>query len=732
VGKYAKTPRLQLRGCENDVAGLGEVLRTTLAFDSVASLINEQATADAIIAALHALADIVRPEDSFVFYFSGNGFLRDDVAVFGSYDLDPDPDPQRAVLLTEGDIDACMSAIPARDKLLITDACHLAPPELAPPLEYRYLFSCRRGETAYEGCAHDGSPRGAFTYALECALRSQCNAPLEQLLSQITASLPSTYEQTPGFTGSGAGTFVRDSHPAFEVIDLDIHGSSARFSTRQLAELTSWMQANEITAKPLWLDIGRAWLAKGSCDAAITALSAADRSKASLPLVRSQLLAGAYRDALDSLQWFKLHPGEHSDQTHDRSLGELLSRLERMSQARGHALLVGVGATTPEAWTSDPCSLLAPVRAALDRAGFSDVTILRDPGRADLLAAFELLVARSGDAPAFFLYVGPGFEDTELWLSSADEAADYFSDLPVSSLQQRLAGCENFTSAILLTQLRGPRRSGERGNLAPPAGLAGLGSSTIVATPPKLRDLGDLELGPPPPELQRLFAALEQFDGAISTLSAKDWLVRASVSEGVTIRGDGASPVFSFGAGLRAALEHHRLIELAPLRAAEKLLTRLTQDPAFAASAWLHRGAVRSELGRYDEALEDITAAFDRYHADHRAKGKCGESSPSDVRWPEAHYHRGRILFAAGRYLEAVAELAIALDQDGRHARAHYYSVRAIRRLIEANLEERAHESAQRYVALGAPLGLDDIFQPLVGAVTSSHRDRSPLAGEGT
>lgn len=726
VGKFEKNERLQLRGCENDVAGMADVLRNRLEFDHVVPLLNKDATSTSIIDAFDALRRSVRPEDSFVFYFSGNGFLREQQAIFGSYDLDP----EAGVLLSERDIDALMKGIPARDKLIITDGCYLAPPVPNLSLGYRYLSGCGRKETAYEVFAPGGPVRGAFSHALEQVLHRYGNAPMELLFEQIRATMASPRPQTPGYTGTLSAPFVRDYHPAFEIIDLATRGCSRQFSANQLEDFTSWMRDHQVTATPLWLGIGRAWMAKGRGDDAVKALTSAERTSSALPLVKSHLLSARYPEALASLRSFAEGRSGYSDATLEQSLDELLPLLERLIHPTAHALLVGVGAETQDAWTSDPAPQLAAIQRALAHAGYSDITVAPNARRTELLAAFEELIARAGDAPAFFLFIGPGFDDTELWLSSADGAELWFSDVPLSELRTRAAACSNLTSAILLTQLRGPRSVG--GVSAPCAGLAQLGVTTVVAAPQQAREIADFDgLGPPPPKVAGLVDMLDGLLHAQPALSASDWLNRAGFPEGVTIRGERGSPMFSYRSDRGSALELHREIEQAPLRLAEELLTKLTEDPALAASAWLHRGVVRAEFGRHVEALADIDAALKRYRADH---GEQVEDDDGVVRWAEAHYHRGKILLKAHRCsaaeealavavdillearrrAEAEAARGVAVDEDGDRysgllARAHYYHGRAIRGLIDTDLEQKARESRDRYVALGAPLGFDDL-----------------------
>jgi hypothetical protein len=347
-----------------------------------------------------------------------------------------------------------------------------------------------------------------------------------------------------------------------------------------------------------------------------------------------------------------------------------------------------------------------------------DVKVVREASRSALVTAFAAFASRVGSEPGLLFFIGPGFEDTEIWLSSADEADSNFSDLPLSTLRELAIGCPNLTSAVFITQTRGPRQPAAG---APPGAvtapvLLGLGIATVVVAPPWTRDFSDG--GAPPPDVPALVEVLAEH--AHRAFSAEQWLACAGHPAGMTIRGDRTAALFCDRDARRLALQLLRDIEDAPLRRALELLTKLTDQRALAATAWLHRAVVRAELGFHDEALDDIDTALARRRSEIARDTTSQERQPV-VQWPEAHYHRGRILLADGRYTEAETALAIAVEQDGDNARPHYHRTRAIRRLIEANLEQQARASARRYVELGAPFGPDDDIQRFV-----TERDTEP------
>src|SRR5262249_48134163 len=130
--------------------------------------------------------------------------------------------------------------------------------------------------------------------------------------------------------------------------------------------------------------------------------------------------------------------------------------------------------------------------------------IVTEVSKSTLENAFAAFTRQVGSAPALFLFIGPGFEDAEIWLSSADEANSNFSDLPLSVLRDLAKGCPNLASAVFITQTRGPRIlkagaqavSADAPRVSAPA-LLGLGATTVVVAPARTRDISAPEMPPP-------------------------------------------------------------------------------------------------------------------------------------------------------------------------------------------------------------------------------------------
>ena len=230
-----------------------------------------------------------------------------------------------------------------------------------------------------------------------------------------------------------------------------------------------------------------------------------------------------------------------------------------------------------------------------------------------------------------------------------------------------------------------------------------------------------------PPDFPKLVEILER-DASLS-FTADHWMRCADAPEGMSIRGDAAVLLFA-PIDLRRAVTLAEEIDRVPLHQAIELLSKLTKRRELAAAAWLNLGIVRAALGRNDEALIDIDKAIECRRADGAVRGEDVEEQPGILRWPEAHYHRGRILIEAGRYSEAEAALAVAVRQDESNARAHYHRARAIRRLIARDLRRQAEESSRCYLSLGAPLGLDEDLEPFIAPLGRLGISRRPDPAE--
>ena len=107
------------------------------------------------------------------------------------------------------------------------------------------------------------------------------------------------------------------------------------------------------------------------------------------------------------------------------TLRELRGTLQRNAGVCVRGLIIAIRAETPARWTSNLDAEVATATGALVACGApeDEVRVVRDASKATIVAALDRLVRDAGDAPACVVYIGPGYHDADLWISSADENA---------------------------------------------------------------------------------------------------------------------------------------------------------------------------------------------------------------------------------------------------------------------------------------------------------------------
>jgi tetratricopeptide (TPR) repeat protein len=707
VDEIPSSPGSRLQGCGHDVAAMAQLLRERLGFTDVTALVDSDATIARILGAFEGVAREIKLEDSFVCYICGPGYLRSGVPAYPSYDLDFSVER----MLTDADVDGAMRSIPAHDKLLITDGCHLAPVSNAPLAGYRFLHACRHGERSEETISPDGTHRGAFTYALERTIRTLRNAPIGRIVAQVSTELATMLTlQTPGHTGSGSARLLELRPPALEVVDL------AQISHRSLAAerietfegqiteaervATERGQAGDMA--PLWLAIGRAWLARGRLDPAIAALTRADHPAARLPRIEAQLRAGRYGDAFHGWTTWRAAPPDTAMQLAEPGqIEELQGLLEAARSDTRRALLVA----TDDPGASGARELVKHARVALlDRFAMheSNITVLSNASAGDVVEAFRALIA-AAQGPALFLFIGPGFDGSDVWLATNDGDRPA-ARLCASELRAIADSTTRLTSALLITRSESPAVPQPRSDIVPPEReQPEIGRATLVVTPPRHRDL---ELTASRNAVETLIEVMER--KGHPTFTFADWRKPIDDSQGSRLRGHPSTPILPY------TTQHDRILSLlrdivqSPLRPALTSLKRLATQPENAADAWLQIAIIEAQRGRHEDAKAAADEALARRRADQPDRSDGAVRATSTGKFPEAHYHRGRILLALGRHSEAEAELRLAVEEQPDHARAHYYRERAIRALIGSDLENQRAKSIASYLQHGAPFGVED------------------------
>jgi len=744
IGVEAVTamPGARLSGCRNDIAALGELLSDpTLGF-KVTPLVGRAATVDAIRAQFARFARQLTIDDAFVCYIIGQGYLDGDVVVYPSADLDLNGDRR----LTEDYIDRAIRRIPARDMLLVTDGHHLAPASDAEKGSYRFLHACGQREKRWEIRTPDGKDRGAFTYAFENAVRALGNASIAQVMAEIRAELAGQrLPQTPGHTGSGAARLFQSPPVALEIIEL-AELSHGPFATERIGDFTDWLTRTEelaahenraISMAPLWLAVGHARLARRDDRLAIPALERADlhaRSSktpcatALLPLIRAQLQCDRYAEAFETWREWRTSPrSETVRAAHAPQVAALGALLEARQTGNRRALLVATDRGGSAGWGSR----LGQVRELLiDRFGISakNIDVLVNPGKQAVLAAFRVLAGAARSASAFFLYIGPGFDGAEVWLSTTDRRGQVSANLGVAELSAQARGSAHLTAALLLTQYQPPHGSSRAAQQAPAAMHAELGIATLVVAPymqrpaqaphpsgvaqtPGIRALDGSPVVPDSAEAiepAQVAQILNQLAlNGDPSLSLEAWRRAFAAMHGSRLRGKADAALLPYLAQRGQALKLLRDLEQAALPGMLGWLDQLTRQPEDVAEAWLQIAIIQAQRGRDEDAIAAVNASLARHRAD-----------PLDVTGParpatsaggslDAHYHRGRIQLALKDYTDAEAELRFTVGQQPTHARAHYYRARAIRALLETDLAKLRQESIHQYMKHGAPLGID-------------------------
>ena len=453
------------------------------------SLFDEEATAENILTHMEKFSALAGPNDAFVFYFSGDGSVLpsedsmrpEGAIIFATYDIDLQGPPSGTVL-DDGAVERAMEKILARDKLIITDGCHLAP---WPHSECRFLSGCRRNESSIEMVTPAGVHRGAFTYALEQALIALGNAPVRNLLKRIESDLRALdflKTQTPQYVGPYSRLIMDTSDPTLRVIDLAERRAPEHFSTADLELFAGWSRKNSsLDMTPIRLALGRSLLAKDRPQDAVAVLEDTPSSESPLLLVLAKLQLGRHEDALAI--WAA------QAEARSGSGAEMKATLDGLRGNRCRALLVGANRGQGQmGWDSDLMPLLLRVRNALvSCCGFNqeDVNVLLDPAKDEILAAFAQLGDKQGEGPVFFLFVGPGSAGTDIWIMSRDARESGRADLSMSEIGGAVSPQMRLTAAVFLTERCGlptaSRRAYRRPLLQLQAPRVSVGRSRLLA-----------------------------------------------------------------------------------------------------------------------------------------------------------------------------------------------------------------------------------------------------------
>ena len=232
VGIDAYAAPNALRGCLNDIANVQRELERTRGFGmaNISLLRDAEASAEAIRTALASAVRQLRPNDRFVFWFSGHGsqLVHGDAAtdVICPHDFAFTPETS----VTVDDFHAIFDQIPPGvDAVWGSDSCHsgdldhangrrtrrFSGAHASAPAARRRTFhdvtdglapialiaACRSDQLSAEMSA-DGQDCGVFTHYFLLALDRFATSPLEQLVHHLDSTLQAEkFEQAPQLSG---------------------------------------------------------------------------------------------------------------------------------------------------------------------------------------------------------------------------------------------------------------------------------------------------------------------------------------------------------------------------------------------------------------------------------------------------------------------------------------------------------------------------------------------------
>ncbi|MCD6326070.1 SUMF1/EgtB/PvdO family nonheme iron enzyme [bacterium] len=207
INKYNSSRISELKGAVDDVVSVGVALTQYCDFDkdNVYYLTSDrdpdhQPYKTKIVSILDYLADIIKPEDAFIFYFSGHGVTQNNGQFLLTQNADISSEScVKMSCLALGDLHSMLDRIRASKKVIIVDACRnqsvLAAKgdkegtklsaEFSKGLTMRpksgggdisfsaVLYACKPNHVAYE---YPGKKRGFFSFFLTQALQGAAEA----------------------------------------------------------------------------------------------------------------------------------------------------------------------------------------------------------------------------------------------------------------------------------------------------------------------------------------------------------------------------------------------------------------------------------------------------------------------------------------------------------------------------------------------------------------------------
>jgi hypothetical protein len=220
-----------LTNAVNDAREVANVLKNDYMFDSVITLLDQQATRSNIIHQLEILTTTMKPDDNLLIYYSGHGQFKKELNKGFWVPVDAKSNSM-ADFISNSDVKTFLSGIPAKHTLLISDACFAGDIFRGKSAEsipfdpnnmeryYKEVFSKTSRIAITSGGLEEVEDAGKeghsiFTYYLLKSLKENKNKywDASQLFNDFRIAVTNNSEQTPLLqvvreTGDEGGQFV--------------------------------------------------------------------------------------------------------------------------------------------------------------------------------------------------------------------------------------------------------------------------------------------------------------------------------------------------------------------------------------------------------------------------------------------------------------------------------------------------------------------------------------------
>ena len=221
----------QLRNAVNDAEGVAKTLKNDYLFDTVITILDNQATRDNIIHELENLTNNVKSNDNLLIYYSGHGQFKKELNKGYWVPVDAKSN-SIADFISNGDVKTFLGGIPAKHTLLISDACFAGDIFRGKPTEsipfdpnnmeryYKEVYSKSSRIAITSGGLEEVEDAGKeghsiFTYYLLKSLKENQSRYLDagQLFNDFRIAVTNNSEQTPLLqvvrdTGDEGGQFI--------------------------------------------------------------------------------------------------------------------------------------------------------------------------------------------------------------------------------------------------------------------------------------------------------------------------------------------------------------------------------------------------------------------------------------------------------------------------------------------------------------------------------------------